>query len=748
MPQRALWPTCIGTIMVCYALFDYAVLHHAGTAFYPYATIGLERTHVAALGSALIFIGYVFTPAGGRRLALIFSQFGWQGATLLVLAFASLKFFAETIRLNPFESSQWQEYTGFIVGRRPENIGAHPLFQTDVYLPPLYLLPFDILKAPVVQIAAVVLCWVTPLIAMLHTLRKLGFDALTAAFVVMFASYLGQAWLQLYMLAPNPFYYYGAIDFRMTVIPCLALMAYCMAARRWLLAGLFAGLTVVSHIKFGLRAWVLVTILMTAFIVARRWRRQGLQLGTFIRFQAGFSIILAPTLFSVMRALHAVAQLQGPRAAELISPLGWLIKNEPDDWLLLYQPANFLTGIVLLAIAAILLCLWLGRRGSDETYRRLAWIGALSSAFALVMLAVETCFELWGLSVLPWSVSLALLLDRPWEFLWVAPLALGIMGGALLFNHRPRGVVAYAILALILGGYFGKQLQRIATSAQGFHPLVTERLAPAAALDYSVLTICSLHADEHARAKAEAIASLLQADAPHFEQAVARMQAIYRNSVGGNSSIPRIDLEAENLLAIAAMRAGKYAAAYAGLRAQDDEIHRLTPSEHPWSGDVQWVCDRDAKADTVRWETVLLPWPDLDEALVWIARHAPAGVGVIQPPSLSYVTSESKHAALWQTKFDSHAMYLYVDFYRLGLNRLNLVAGPGALEFSPGFRYGDPGEAGRRFFRALQPNDFSEIQRQYPAFRLILTEATQHLDLPLLFSNRTFTVYRCCSRAD
>lgn len=741
-----IWPIAMGLLLIAYVILDQAVLRHAGRDFFAYVTIGLERSHVIVLGAALVFLGYATTASGERKVTEIVSKFGWWWAAILVVAFASLKIFSVKIQADPFETTLWQEYTAFILGLRPENINVHPLFHHDAYVPPLYLLPLGILDSAVVQSSAVALCWITPLVVLLYTLRNLHFNALTSALIVIFTSVIGQSHLQEYLLAPHPFTYYDTLDFRMTVIPCVAFMAYFLTSRRWLLGGLFAGLAVVSHVKFGLRVWMLTTFIFAALAVLDRLRGSPIDFRALGRFQIGFVVVFAGTLWSIVRALHAFDHVTEPRAVELISPLGWMIKNEPDDWLLLYQPNGFLIGVVLLAVGAIVMCLWLARSDARPNVRGLAVIGVLASGFAVFMLGLEAIFEHWGLSFLPWQLSLAYLLNRPWDLLWVAPLSLLLTGTAALLDRRARGPLYYAVAISIVGAYFGLQLHDIAASPRGFRLFPEKWAPPAAAVDYSVLTICSPAANEHRRAQADAVAALMQNRLPEFDAAISRMRSAFRSAVAEDVRWPQTDLEADSLVAIREMRAGDYAAAFANLRTQDQYIQRLTPKDHPWSGDVDWRCAAGQETGAAKWQPVLLPWRDFDQALGWLAGHAAPGTGVIHPPSLPYVAAKSHHPSFWLTKLDSHAMYLYSAYYPFGLERLNLVSGPDALELAPGFRFGDPGETGRIFFHTLKADDFSDIRNRYNAYRFILAESDQRLDLPLRFSNGSFAVYECCSK--
>ncbi len=741
---RAFWLISIGLLLICYPAFDYAVLHHRGVDFLPYVAMRIERAHVLVLGAALIFMAYATSQKGARPVATAFAAFNWQWAAVLVVAFASMRILADKIQPDPFRTSLWQEYTAFILGRRTENMGTHPLFQPDTYLPPLYHLPFKILNDEIVQLLAVILCWTAPLLILLYTLRKVGLDAVTSFLVVLLTSFIGQNYLQGYMLAPNPFTYYNTLDFRMTVIPCAALMVYFSTAGRWFTAGLFSGLAVVSHIKFGFRVWLMTTFILGVLAVLDRLR-DGLSLRAIARFQIGFFMVFAGVLRPVVRALHAFDHVNEPKSPEMISPLGVLIKNEPDDWLLLYQPAAFLIVNVVFCIAAIMLCIWLVKREDQGSASRVARVGALASGFALCMLGIEVLFEKFGMTFLPWQISLTYLLNRPWDLLWVAPLALTLTGSVVLLNGRFKGAFFNGLITSVLAAYFGLQLHNAIASPQGLRTLVATWASPAAVLDYSVLTICSAAAHEHQQARSAAVAALRGNDLPQFEAAISRMRSSFPSGLT-EGPLLRTDLEADNLVALEDMRKGDYSAAFAKLRAQDAEIQRLSPAEHPWSGDLEWECAPSQKTGTTGWRSIVLPWNDFDQALTWVAAHAPPGTGLIHPASLPAVAALSDHPSFWLTKFDSHSMYLYPAYYPFGLHRLDLIGGPGALELSPGFRSGDPGENGRRFFLGLKAEDFSHIQARYRAYHFILTERDHRLDLPLLFSNSSFAIYRCCSQ--
>jgi hypothetical protein len=210
-----------------------------------------------------------------------------------------------------------------------------------------------------------------------------------------------------------------------------------------------------------------------------------------------------------------------------------------------------------------------------------------------------------------------------------------------------------------------------------------------------------------------------------------------------NGRLPKLvsDPEADNLKAMFEFRTNDYAAGFATLLAQNELVLNPAPNTPGWLGDVNWECPANMPSGSIAFRRVYLPWKDFDEATAWIAKNTSPHSRVINMPSLTPVMARTKRVSFWETKIDTHPMYSFPGYYGIGLDRLEAIAGPNTIELTPGFRYGDPGESGRRGFLSLKREDFERISATYGPYQYILTERQHRIDLPLVYSNGSFAVY-------
>lgn len=658
---------------------------------------------------------------------------------LIVTMFTALAVCWRPIQINPFW--YFQEYAVLVFGRMPENIGQHPLFYSHSFVPLLHHLPYSLLKNEIFVIASVFLMAAAPWLLLFLCLRKLSISPLAALLAVVVTFYAGTTYALDYLQEPNPFMIFRYVNFRMIVFPFFGLFIYLCATRRWLLAGLALGLIGASHAKFGAKLWLVTTAIIVVLAVWRSAPLKRPNLRSILLLQVGFFSAFAITGWQLFYASSYLAQLNEPRANELISAFGYLLKNEPDDFLFLFNSSKQIYGAFVLAGTGTLLSLWLTFYGRTSALRELATIGLVSNLVALLAFAFEVWFETAGMSLLPSSTMLKVFLLRPWDFLWVAPLTIGILGSLALVlqpRHPFGSVIAIAGLLLCAAG----AIQQLTSSPAPLTIVDRAEHAVAAVTNYTTLTICSPLAEQHKRAKADAVRALWERNGEEFDKSIERMNSLFKQA--NNDRFPSLsrDPEAENLRAMFELRAGNYASGYAILLSQNALISSPDPATYAWIGDVAWACNENTAPNSITFQNVIKPWKDYADATAWIETNASARSRVINLPSLSPVMSRTKRVSFWETKIDSHPMYSFPGYYGIGLDRLEAIAGPNSIELSPGFRYGDPGEAGRQAFLSLTREDFKHISEKYGPYEFILTEREHKIDLPLVYSNGTFAVYR------
>lgn len=670
----------------------------------------------------------------------------WKSSTLFIVVFSAISLYANKVEITPYLSTETLEFEYFVIAFMSGYSDLHPLLG-PIYRPLAFLLPFDLLNSEIVHIISAYASIAIPPTILLFIMRGLGLSPLTSLAIVVVTWFSGRYGFDAYTLKPNPFTIYDSSNFRMLMPTAFAGIIYFLIKRRWVLAGLCLTLASASHPKFGVRLCELLAFIFVVlhFFPGLLPSKQRISWGDASRFFGIFAVTFAPLAYDLVKASGYFNHLDAPRADGLISPLGWLIKNEPDDWLFLYMPDKSIAVALVLGLVTIMACAWatFRLRQSNPTLAAVGAVGLLANCFALFMHVAEIAFEQWGLSQLPWKLTLTLILTRAWDFLWVAPLTVAIVGVLLAFHYLASKrffhhalIICTIISAITL-------LVPLVSAEHKDRLTVQNKFFPKAFADYSVLTVCSADGGEHAKAKADALVALRNGDSPGFQAALTRMRAIFSNVARDLAVGPGEDIEADTLAIVYAMRQGDYSGAFALLRRQDERIRQLSPDSHPWSGDVAWLCQPGQRPGTY-WQVVNQPWNDYEEALGFLTKEMPADTGLFQLPSASMVIAWTKRAAFWETAFDSHAMYMYPTYYGIGLNRLNALAGEGALETSPGYRFGDPRENGRTFFLSRTAEDFARLQAKYPNYKYILTEVGHNLPFPRLYSNATFVVYACC----
>lgn len=741
----------IGLSICATTLADRLVLGHAGKDFVLYVWFGFERTSATLFGIALFLAGVLpMVFHDDSRIRALYAAMGWGGATLIVILICAGGVYAKKIDISPFFYEQSIEYEYFILAYSDVFSGMHPLLD-NIYRPLVYAIPFDFIDATITHILSVFIFAAAPLLILLRIFKLLSFQPLPTMFVVVFAMFCGQYLFVPYMLMPTPFSVYDSFNFRMFAPTAFALMALFLVKRRWIVAGFFFALTSMSHPKFGIRVCELMGLLLAVLYFFPRIlpNKAVISWGDAARFFGVFALVFAPSAYALLQAPGYFAQLDLPRAEPLISPLGWLIKNEPDDWLFTYLPAKIVVGSLVLNVVAALTSGWLATR-LRQTNPQLAAIGSIglvANLFALSMHLAEIVFETWGLSHLPWEISLTITLMRAWDFLWVAPLTISIISVLGAFHYLERTRFFHHALTICVMLSFVALLVPLMSAEHKERLTVREKILPKSFVDHSVLTVCSPDGAKHIEAKADALAALRKNDEVAFNASVARMRALF-SSVAKDRRIDLADdIEAEALEALHSMRQGDYAAGLGSLRRQHHEIARLSPDEHPWVGDVAWRCPSQ-QSPGLYWDVLERPWQDYDDALSFLAKKTDAGTGIFPYPSAVALLARSKHAAFWEPGFDSHAMYMYPAYYSVGLERLNALAGEGAVEAAPGFRFGDSGENGRTFFLSRTAEDFIRLQAKYPKYKYIFTDILHVLPFPRIYTNASFAIYSCCEMAD
>lgn len=659
------------------------------------------------------------------------------------------------IILQPYTSQQYMESALIQITQITEQSNIHPFYSPLYYIPFLLkIIPTDLLFNSSFHIfSAFFFKFLIVILFFLICKYVVGlsnYESILVYIITLVTRHCYYYFGLLQILRPNPFFIPGFYDFRSFVFPLVGIAIYLITKQKLFFAGILLGLNFILHPKFGIRFFAFISILILLWnIFGKKLSYLDYQRISFRKIVSMLVMFILTVSFPLYNTLFIARdyfrQIIAPRVGSIISPLAWLMKNEPDDWLVYFF--NPIKIILFIFFSALTLVLWefIRRTSSRDkpNSRIVASVMMLGTITSLLFFISGLVFEKWLINWLNPNIALTIILTRFWDLIWVVVTAFGFGVSFLTFRWLKSGInrigmkwsynsfiqwVTFVVVILFAGLTLHKiqrndwviaQKGTIASSG-----IIYES-------DYIQVSEANLVAT-HKQAFNKALQSLLLNDPESLDKNLVSLEDIYFPVLGKKENQKDYsNPEVWNIRALSKFREGKYSQAFHILKMADNLFKE---KKVVWkSGSVN---------DSIHQVKIRIPLGDYEEICAWINNNLSKNIGIIQPPYLPAFNMLSNHIGFWDSKIDQHSMYMIPNYYPLGLRRLYAVAGKYAIETNPGFTFGDVGPQGREFYLNLSEQDFQQIKNDYPAYEYILTERAHKLSFAAIYKNEIFVLYK------
>jgi len=627
----------------------------------------------------------------------------------------------------------------------------HPLYAKTFYTPPaLALVPKEILFQPWFHVFSAISFWILVIGGVFVLIKKSGLTTYQSMVITLFTLFVGgliiRELFDITLLAPSPYAGYRYYSIRIFVVPLSILCLIFMFNRLFFLAGILIGIATVFHIKFGFHFFGLV------FFSLLFWKLWGLpRLGCSqkeIRWKkimffalgwVGFFII---AFLQIKFSTNYLDILELPRSQPLKSQLAWLIENEADDWLISYHFSDSrpFFGFLFMVVSIGIFCETIIRLSRIKSFQRFAIVWEIATLIALGYFGLGFLFESFLIDWLPLSLAHSISMTRFWDLIWVV-----VTGFWITFFLAANILLELILIKLVKPLNFAEKLI--------FHPalaffvicnIAIFIISKDAELIYSPLSngkkpilkivdyvqICDDLTPEYNKFYWKAVAAVKGKNNKEFQNALSKLDDIYRNFKSKLDKPPNQNFDSTKLNILNHFLNGRYAMSI-------KELHKLRMIK---GKDTYWWSCLDSERGIHHHSHNIKTQHYLD-ATDWIKANVPFNRGIIQPPYLPKFTMLSGHLGFWDGKLDQHLMYLIKGYYQLGLHRLRSVAGQYAWEIEPGTNTKGFGPESRWYFLNLNKNSIKEIQKNYPNYRLLLTENKNLKGYPVLYSNPSLILF-------
>ena len=626
----------------------------------------------------------------------------------------------------------------------------HPLFSKDTFiLPILSIIPYSLHSNKGFHVISAVLYWILVIGLVVWIIRQIGFDYYSSIILTMFVLFVGnlaaREMFDIPLLGPAPNIGYQSFTHRSLAAP-LSLVSILLAIRgRLFFSGVLLGLTTVIHISYSLRMFgLLMGCMMLWNLWGYRWAKVS-HLKIPWRSVAGFGcswiVFFVAVYLHIVNSFKWFAELEVPRdTTPFLSRLGWLLKNEPDDWLISYYFNSGVSffGFLFLTIATIILCELIRRRAHDAKVKIMAVILILSVFTALVFFGYGFLFDTFLIDYLPLPWSTMHTMTRIWDLIWVVPMAftMAVCSCLLLwtedlsqkFRSSPFAI-RKLFLNMAFAGFVLLNLWIFVDKKDGsiFRKTDPEKLPN---LNLSYTQICT----EDTALYEKTVGRLWKLAAEQKEEKFYKQLQILENIFDRTLKPVKIEEtnnpDVKNLQILYNLKSHRYRLTLQELL----EVHRVgnTPS-------YSWNCDETGLGLHRRF--VKIPFKDFYDISQWIRQNTPADRGVITPPYISKFDLYSRRVSFWDGKRDGHLMYETKWYYPIGLHRMRALAGPYGVNIEPGIRHNMIGLRGRAYFLSLRREDLLKIRGSYPHYDYLVTENQALSGFRMLYSNASLAIY-------
>jgi hypothetical protein len=626
----------------------------------------------------------------------------------------------------------------------------HPLYRKDAFAPlVLLVIPYSLYFSSTFHVLSAVFYWILVIALVIRIIRQIGFDYYFSIVLTMFVLFVsGLAAREVFdisLTGPSPNIGSQRFDWRMFAAP-LSLISILLVFRgRLIISGAVLGLMTVIHIKYGLRMFgLLMGCMMLWNLWGCHWTKAPL-LKIPWRSVAGFGccwmVLFLAMYLHILDSLSLLAELEVPRAATpFLSRLGWLIKNEPDDWLISY---NFLSdtqffGFLFLAIATMILCKLISQHAHDIRLKIMAVVLMLSVFIALLFFGYGFLFETFLIDHLPLSWSTMLMLTKVWDLIWVVPVAftIAVCSCLLLWAEdlgrkfkNPPFIIRKLFLHIAFTGFILLNLY-IFVDKKDASIFRKPDLDRPPYLNWSYTQVCTEDTALYKKTINRLLNLAKKQDEVKFYKQLPILENIFDRTLKPVKIEETNNPDVKNLQILYNFKSKRY-------RLASQELLEL--SHVGGDSSYFWSCDETGLG--LHRKFVKIPFKDFYDVSQWIRQNTPADRGVIAPPYLGQFDSYSQRVSFFDPKRDGHEMYQVKEYYPIGLHRLEALAGPYAMLMAPGIRHGIVGLRGRDNFLSLQREDLRKIRRSYPHYDYLVTENQALSGFRILYSNPSFAIY-------
>ena len=682
----------------------------------------------------------LFSSGNSKRIIVV----------LVIVILGTLMAARKQFVIDPGELFLSYEYT--LVEGHEKTLGhIHPLFHKDAFAPAgLLLIPYSLHYSESFHVFSAVFSWVLVIALVFLIIRQAGFDYYSSIVLTMFVLFVGglaaDKIFNIPPLPPGPSAGFTNYNYRIPVMP-LSLTSILLVFRgRLILSGILLGLASVVHIKYGLRVFGLfMGCMMLWNLWGCRWANAP-QLKIPWRSVAGFGciwmVMFVAWCLYILNSLHLFAELEVPRVATpFLSRLGWLIKNEPDDYMISFHFHSDVPffAFLFLAIATIILCELIRRHMHDIKLKIMAVIMMLSVFIALLFFGYGFLFDTFLVDHLPLSWSTPLMLTRVWDLIWVVPttFTIAVCSCFLLWAdsldrklQKPHFSIrnlflhaAFAVFVLLNIYIFvdKKEASIFRNLHQDSRPF----------LNISYSQICTEDTALYEKTLGRVWELAGKQNETEFYDQLQILENIFDRTLKPVNIEETNNQDVENLRILHNLKSNRYSLA----------IQELLETDRGRGGYSSYLWGCDEKGPGIRRQRVEIPFQDFIDVGQWISKNTPVDRGVIGPPYISRFAYYSRRVSFWDHKGDQHMMYMVKEYYPIGLHRLQALAGSYGVQMAPGFRFGEVGLRGRSYFLSLQQEDLHKIRKSYPHYDYLITENQALSGFPMLYANSSFAVY-------
>jgi hypothetical protein len=654
--------------------------------------------------------------------------------------------------LDPYQTSDATPQVYIISAAENTHGQVHPLYSKELHIPPtLQLIPSQFLFNSWFHVFSAIAYWVVTIGGVFILMRMGGLTNYQSMAMTLFTLFAGNLIVRelfgIPLLGPAPYVGYTYYNIRIPVIPLSAFGLIAIFKRRFVAGGVLIGLATFFHIKFGFRFFglILFSMLLWKFWGSSRvsLSQKDMTWKNIVSFAVSGGVLFVITIWQIKSGMHFFDSLNLPQSQPLISQLAWLIRMEPDDYLISYHfpLGRSFFGFILMAVATIVFCEIIIKLTHVESWKKLMVVWEIATLGAVIFWGVGFLFETLLIDLLPLNIAHSIAMTRFWDLIWVVVLgfwitlipAITLVGQKIMVGFGksesgPQNILFHFALTIFLCAniaIFVKnkegELVKVSDWRNGKKPFYK-------IMDY--VQICDPAASEYNKFYQQAVESMKARDDKGFEKAIFRLDTIFNEFKVNLKNPPFQNPDSVFLNTTNDLLNEQFAKSIA----TTIKTRNIKGKDNYW-----WSCHNAEPGVYNR--SVRIPALDYLNAVDWIKLHIPLDGAVIQPPYLGKFTMLSQHIGFWDGKVDQHMMYTIDGYYGPGLHRLQSVAGSQAIVLEPGTKNGGLGPQSREYFLALTKKDIIQIRQDYPDYDYFLTENKNLKGYPVIYSNASLTLF-------